>query len=177
MRLALDLQPGPVVLSIRSPTPLYNINLLVAAIPTILEHIPTAQFVLRDYNGDARYIGQLKQQIIELGITKAVYWLGQQEPWERNVDTYRLADVAISIPSSDSTPVSVLEAMACGTALVVTDLPALREWITPGVEGLLVAPGDVPALAHAIITLLNDPNQRALMGRRNREVVASRQPR
>jgi glycosyltransferase involved in cell wall biosynthesis len=38
-------------------------------------------------------------------------------------DYYRLADVTVSIPSSDGTPMSVLESMACGTPVLVSNIP------------------------------------------------------
>ena len=82
--------------------------------------------------------------------------MGRVEPYERVAELYRLADVVVSVPTSDSTPVSILEALACGRPVVTTDLPALREWITPGLSGLMVPQHDSHGLAQALIQLLTD---------------------
>ena len=61
-------------------------------------------------------------------------------------DLYRAADLVLSVPSSDGLPVSVLEAMACGTPVIVSDLPALRELTDDGADLSLVPMRDVDAL-------------------------------
>jgi glycosyltransferase involved in cell wall biosynthesis len=96
------------------------------------------------------------------------------EPWERNVDAYRLATIAISIPTSDGTPVSVLEAMACEIPVIASDLPSLREWIINNENGLLVDPKDVQGLALLIQEILGDQKKQALFGKRGREIVDQR---
>ena len=68
----------------------------------------------------------------------------------------RAADVYVSTSRSDSTSVSLLEAMACGIPPVVTDIPANREWITEGRNGLLVPPGDPVRLAEALRRMIGD---------------------
>jgi len=60
---------------------------------------------------------------------------------------------------------AVIEAFALALPVVASDLPALREVVTPGTEGLLVPPGDAAALADAIGRVLDDPARRAAMGR------------
>ena len=62
-----------------------------------------------------------------------------------------------------------INAMARGKAIVVTDTPGVRDYITDGETGLIVAPGDGAALAQAITRLLNDPAERARIGRRARD--------
>jgi glycosyltransferase involved in cell wall biosynthesis len=54
-------------------------------------------------------------------------------------------------------PRSLLEAGACGRALVTTDVPGCRSLVRDGIEGLLVPPGDAPALADALVRLSGDP--------------------
>jgi glycosyltransferase involved in cell wall biosynthesis len=66
------------------------------------------------------------------------------------VGFYRLADVVVSVPDSDSISVCILEAMACGVPVVGSDLPSTREWLTGGAPDAVAPRGDVDALAAAI---------------------------
>ncbi|CAM3216178.1 N, N'-diacetylbacillosaminyl-diphospho-undecaprenol alpha-1,3-N-acetylgalactosaminyltransferase [Methylobacterium mesophilicum] len=61
-------------------------------------------------------------------------------------------------------PRTLLEAGACGRALVTTDVPGCRSLVRDGIEGLLVPPGDAPALADALVRLCNDPAEVATFG-------------
>jgi len=61
-------------------------------------------------------------------------------------------------------PRSLLEAGACGRALVTTDVPGCRSLVRDGIEGLLVPPGDAPALADALVRLSGDPALVASLG-------------
>ncbi len=68
------------------------------------------------------------------------------------------------------TPLKPAEAMAAGLPLVVSDLPALREFVDDGVEGLVVPPEDAGALAEALARL-TDPGLRAALGAQGRRRV------
>ena len=62
-----------------------------------------------------------------------------------------------------------VNAMARGKAIVVTDTPGVRDYITDGETGLIVAPRDAEAMAGAVSRLLADPDERTRIGRRARE--------
>ena len=64
----------------------------------------------------------------------------------------------------DGLPVALLEAMAAGCAVVVSDLPGLTDAVEPGVSGVVTPNGDSRALAEAIRTLINDASLRELLG-------------
>ena len=68
---------------------------------------------------------------------------------------------------------TLLEAMASGTALVATRAGAAEQVLREGETGLLVPPGDADALATAIEKLMRDPARAAEMGRKGRERAAS----
>lgn len=61
-------------------------------------------------------------------------------------------------------PRTLLEAAACGRAIVTTDVPGCRTLVRDGVEGLIVPPGDAAALADAFVRLAGDAGQVARMG-------------
>jgi glycosyltransferase involved in cell wall biosynthesis len=68
-------------------------------------------------------------------------------------------------------PLKVLEYMALGTPIIATDLPAIRELIEPGVNGLIVPPGDAKALAAGVKRLLADPEYALSLARNAQETV------
>jgi glycosyltransferase involved in cell wall biosynthesis len=106
-------------------------------------------------------------------------WAGEGVvEWLGHVDDVRpvvaAADV-FCLPSyaTEGLPVSILEAMAMGKAILTTTSPGNRETVVDGRNGLLVPPGDVPALAAAMIRLLSDPSL-ASMGGESQRYVAER---
>ncbi len=64
----------------------------------------------------------------------------------------------------ESFGIILLEAMACGRAVVCSDIAGYREVVREGVEGLRVPPGDEPALVHALLCLLEDDALRSRFG-------------
>jgi glycosyltransferase involved in cell wall biosynthesis len=150
------------------------LEIIIQAIPRVCEVFPDAVFVLRDYSARADYRAMLKTLIADLSVQDRVRWLASLNGFEEIVDTYRLADAVVSIPSSDGTPVSVLEAMACGTPVIVSDLSSLREWIINGENGLLVPVKDAEALAEAIVLLLRDEKMYAKFRGANLDLVRER---
>jgi glycosyltransferase involved in cell wall biosynthesis len=174
LRRRLGIYGAPVILSPRAVNRVYNLEVLVNAIPVVLSQYPQASFVLRDYNADSGYKDELKRQIASLNISEHVIWAGPLLRWEESAQYYQAADLVVSVPSSDATPVSVLEAMACGNPLIVSDLPSLREWITDGANGLLVPAGDAERLASAICSLLGDEAMRLAFRQSNLDLVKER---
>jgi glycosyltransferase involved in cell wall biosynthesis len=85
---------------------------------------------------------------------------------------YREADLFVLPTLGDCTPLSILEAMASGLAVVATRIGAIAEEVEHGVTGLLVPPGDAAALAEAVAGLVDDPPRRracAVAARRRAE--------
>ena len=83
------------------------------------------------------------------------------------------AHVAILPSRREGLPKSLLEAAACGRPLIASDVPGCREIARHGVNALLVPPDDPEALAHAIATLMNDPDIRIRFGRASRQIVVA----
>ncbi len=156
LRTELGLGGGPIILSPRGVHPIYNLDIILQAMPMVRASVPRATLIIRDYNTDPVYKRQLEELITSMNLSGAVRWMGRMEPWERVADIYRLADVVVSVPTSDGTPVSILEALACAIPVITTDLPALHEWLVPGESGLMVPQRDPQALATALLQILTD---------------------
>ncbi|HSJ53001.1 MAG TPA: glycosyltransferase family 4 protein [Anaerolineae bacterium] len=154
----------PVVLSLRPLRPVYNPLDVARAMPLVLERVPAALFVVRSYHPDPDLLTSFQAFVEEQGVAHAVRYVGDLAGDEEIAGLYRAADVAVSVPSSDGTPQSVLEALACGLVPVLSDIPALRDWVEHEQEGLFVPLGDPAALADAIVRLLTGTDLRARLG-------------
>jgi glycosyltransferase involved in cell wall biosynthesis len=108
-----------------------------------------------------------------LGVEAAVELL-EPRPHARMAEIFHSAQVAVSPSTHDGTPNTLLEAMACGCFPVAGDLESIREWITPGENGLLIDPGDPQALARATLSALEDAALRARALKQNARLIAER---
>jgi glycosyltransferase involved in cell wall biosynthesis len=79
----------------------------------------------------------------------------------------------VCLPSAygEGIPKVLIEAAACGRAVVTTDIPGCREIVRHGVNGLLVRPHDVEALADALAALIGDTETRRAMGAAGRKIA------
>jgi glycosyltransferase involved in cell wall biosynthesis len=139
------------------------------AIPLVLERLPSARFICPSLAGQA----EAKHWVDSLGIgdqVRLLPTLSQPVLW----DLFHRAQVFVSPSEHDGTPNSLLEAMACGCFPITGDIESLREWITPGVNGLLIPPGDPAALAAAICLALTQPALRTQAAARNRAIICTR---
>jgi glycosyltransferase involved in cell wall biosynthesis len=95
---------------------------------------------------------------------------------------YQMADLYVSASHSDGSSISLLEAMACGSPVLVSDIPGNREWVPPlppgGIEGgqvgWLFPDGDADALAQAILHAVEQRHHLPEMGRRARALAEQR---
>ena len=160
LRKALKLGHSPVILSARAMSPIYNQLVVARAIPLILGEVPEAKFIFWRYNVDQGYLEDVEGLIRKSKLGEAVRFVGPLSSYVEGADYYRLAEVMVSVPSSDGSPLTVSESMACGTPVVASDLPSVRESIGHNENGLLIPVGDPEALAAAVVRLLGDPELR-----------------
>ncbi len=74
----------------------------------------------------------------------------------------------------EGTPKTVLEAMACGRAIISTDVPGCRETVVVGENGYLVPARDVASLRMALEKFIIEPNLIKTMGQRSHEIATSK---
>lgn len=140
------------ILSNRNLLPIYNVSLLIRAIPIILKEEPETKFLIA---GDGPEKETLEREVRNLNINSSVRFLGRV-PHEEMPDLLSRADIYVSTSLYDGTSVSLLEAMASGAFPIVTDIPANREWITTGQNGFLVPVDEEKCLADRIIDAIRN---------------------
>ena len=135
--------------------PRKNLPALLQAFASLPPQQPPVKLVIVGRQG---WMVQQSMALVEsLGLAQQVHFTG----YVHQVDlprVYNLAEMAVYPSSYEGFGFPVLEAMACGTPVITTAVSSMPE-IT-GEAGVLVPPGDVPALAQAIQGLLSDPLER-----------------
>jgi glycosyltransferase involved in cell wall biosynthesis len=160
-RRELGVDGSPVVLSTRALDGIYNPGILLEAFSLLRRRVPEARLVLK--HPGASLPPAIEARIEELGLRGATHAVGFLDD-DALARLYRAADAYVSIPSTDSSPRSVWEALACGTPAVVSDLPWARAALCDGEHALLV-PVDARAVAGALERLLIEPGVAAAIGR------------
>ena len=150
------------ILSNRNLLPLYNVSLLIRAIPIILKEEPRTKFLIA---GDGSEKENLENEVENLNVSYSVQFFGRV-PHEEMPNLLSQADIYVSTSLYDGTSVSLLEAMGSGAFPIVTDIPSNREWILPGQNGFLVPANEEKLLAKKIIDAIRD---RALLERSRKE--------
>ncbi len=116
--------------------------------------------------------GELKRGIEtrarRLGLAERIEWQGKRAQGDviaamRSADLFVLPSKIADDGDRDGLPNVLMEAASQKLPILTTDLSAIPEFITDGVHGTLVAPGDSRALADAIVALAADPARRAAM--------------
>jgi glycosyltransferase involved in cell wall biosynthesis len=170
LRSELGLPEGAkVVLSPRLMRPLYNLDKIAMAATRVWDQVPNAVFVFAvlpeakdfDYERQVRNILSA-DQANRVRFVDAI-------PHDRMADYYRLADVTISIPSSDGTPMSVLESLACETPVVVSDIENYdKDYIEADETVVAVDPQDVGSIASGLVRALTDTDAMAALAAEGR---------
>jgi len=159
------------VISTRSLEPCYDLATLVRAMPLVIrETARTVRFIIV---GGGRQLQALRGLAASLGLGRQVSFEGAV-PHSGIAGHLDAADIYVSTSRTDSTSVSLLEAMARGLVPVVTDIPGNREWVEEGVNGFLFEPGDERELADRILQLVQKPAPVDAIRHMNRELLEAR---
>lgn len=112
----------------------YNIDRVLKVFSTIYQEDNKARLLI-SHQGDE--LENLKQLRADLGLEQAVKFIGFIKE-EEQIEIYSRACCYLSLPTSDSTSVSLLEALAYGCIPILSDIPANKEWIKDGENGLII---------------------------------------
>lgn len=155
----LQLPPtAKIVFSPRLMRPLSNIHQIAEAAAKVLREESHTYFIFAapDEERDDDYYKRVHQLLQESNAIDNSRFVGSI-PHDQMPDYHRLADVTVSIPSTDGTPMTVLEAMASERATIVGDIPDYDRWYFDPEKTVLTAKvGDAASVAHAITRLFRD---------------------
>jgi glycosyltransferase involved in cell wall biosynthesis len=135
-----------IIFSNRLHKDLYNIGDIITGFAAFSKKNPDWKLVI---GGSGELTDSLKNQASS-ELAKDRFEVIGFVPSDENRRQYLRAAVWVSVPSSDGTAISLLEAMAYGCIPVVSDLPANREWISNGDNGIVVTADVSQALNEAI---------------------------
>jgi glycosyltransferase involved in cell wall biosynthesis len=144
---------GALIVNVRGLRAIYNPVLLIEAFSLLLKSRGDARLLLLNPSGEDPP-AMVTRAIERLGLSGAVM-IRAVVGHDVMPDVYRAADVVVSVSSSEGSPRSVWEALACGRPVVVSDLPWARDELRPGREAVFV-PLERDAIADAIERLLDD---------------------
>jgi len=163
------LQPGRAEDRFPEPTLLYlgrlkrykRVDLVLAAVAELRRQgLPVRLVVAGD--GDQR--ARLERDARRLGLCDQAVRFAGFVPEDEKRELLQRAWVHVITSEKEGWGISNIEAAACGTPTVASDVPGLRDSVRHGDTGLLVPHGDVAALSRAIRTLIEDPELLAGMG-------------
>ncbi|MCK4681202.1 glycosyltransferase, partial [bacterium] len=158
---------GPCVAMIASLTPKKDHGTFLEAVKLMTKDAPEVRFRIV---GEGALRDKLADRVTSMGLTGVVELTGARD----DIGAL-LSEIDVSVLTSLKEGCSnvVLESMAAGCPLVVTDVGGNRELIEDGVTGYLVPPGDAAGIARRVLELLQDPGLRRRMGEAGRACVRS----
>jgi glycosyltransferase involved in cell wall biosynthesis len=146
-------EDAQVVLYVGRLAPEKELSSLLGAFAIAVKQVPSAKLVLL---GDGPDRGMLEARAKELQITASVHFAGRS-PMEGVRSWLQSSDLFALLSSNEGFSCSLLEAMSTALPSVVSDIPANTQLIEDGVHGLIAPLRDEPAIARAIVRLLEDP--------------------
>ena len=156
-----------VVIMVSRLNPQKGIEDLIRAGVELSRRVPEVRFlvvggpVLNYAADEGDYMDTLAAQASRLGIGERFLFTGMRHDVP---ELLQAADVAVLPSLSEGLPNSVIEAMASGLPVVATAVGGIPELISHGRSGLLVPPGDIAALNHALAMVLDDPRLAERLG-------------
>lgn len=171
-KLSLPLNAN-IVLSPRTIAKFYNLKTLLRAIPKVMSKTQNTLIIFIGNHVDNMYLEELKRESEALNATKNVLFVGKVSHTQV-AEYHRAADVFVSVSPKDSGPMALQEAMACGAAPVISNLPSVRELVKNGWNGFLIDPSNVEDIASAICRTFKSEEMRKNFAERNWKIVTEK---
>jgi L-malate glycosyltransferase len=171
LRLQLGWHDKYIFLSTRSWEPIYDILTALRAFKQAYSQNPSLRLILV---GTGSQSNEIKAFLEVESLTSVVHCPGPID----NSDLpayFRAANTYLSCSLSDGSSISLIEALATGLPVIVSDIPSNREWVKEGINGWLAPVTDVQGFANAMLSASEATIEtRSTIGRRNRVVAECR---
>jgi len=146
------------ILCLRSWEPIYGVDIVIKAFIIAARQNPTVTLLL---GGTGSQEEEIHRVVRESGIEDRVRFLGKI-PQVELPKVYRTVNLYVSGSHSDGSSVSLMEALACGIPVLVSDIASNMEWVKEGQNGWLFRNGNVQQLAKLMTAI---PNKQTLLGK------------
>ena len=156
-----------VIGSIKPLEKLYNIDVLVQSFAGLKPKYPQVKLLLAGSGGEEV---ELKKMVGKLNLTEDVVFTGRI-PFSEISNYYNMIDVLVNISEYESFGVSVIEAMACGKPVVVTNVGGLKDLVSSNELGYKVEVGNVEQTMSAIEELITDKSRYDRLASQSRDYV------
>jgi glycosyltransferase involved in cell wall biosynthesis len=141
---------------------------LIGAMPIVINEVPSVRLLIV---GEGYHEPELRKAVHAHHLEKHVIFTGFQRDIPKVLSGLNL----VALPSRyESTNLSLIESMLMEKPVIASSIPSHTQMIRNGVNGYLVAPGDIKGLASAIISLLKDDELARAMGKKGREIALQR---
>jgi glycosyltransferase involved in cell wall biosynthesis len=164
-REKFGLKAGPVIGIIARLSDVKGHAYLIEAMKDVMQHLPTTRLVIA---GEGKLKDELTGLIKRLGIEGSVLFLPNTSDTRQ---VLAALDVFVMPSLAEGLGLGLMEAMACGLAVIGSEVGGIRSLIIDKDNGLLVPPKDTKGLSRAMLELLRDDEKRALFGRRARDFI------
>jgi glycosyltransferase involved in cell wall biosynthesis len=165
----------PLIVSVANISRAKGFEYLIEGLALVKDYFPSVNLLIigNVVASQEKYFRTLKSLTQNLGLDRNVTFVGYVN--HMNLPTFlSLAHLFVLSSVHEGTPVSLLEAMAMGKAVVATDVGGISEMIADGETGILVPRENSEALAKAIIALSKDEKARIVMGEKGRISIKSK---
>jgi glycosyltransferase involved in cell wall biosynthesis len=167
-RKALGLEPDDIVcINVASFSERKNHVMLIDAFNEALAINPGLVLLLV---GQGALMRKIRNMVEGYGISGRVRFLGLRDDV---MVLNALADLFVLSSHCEGLPISALEAISAGLPVVATNVGGLRDIVREGINGRLIAPGDVSSFADAIVSMAANRELARAMGHAGREFIRS----
>lgn len=176
VRDELEIPPdAPLVGTVSSLVSMKGIEYFVEAAARIAASRPETHFVVVGPTPESHraYGESIRRQAAELGLPHPIVFAGDREDVERWYPAFDV-HVITSLPRSEGTTTTAMEAQSCGVPVVATRVGAVAEVVEHDVTGIVVEPRRPDLIADAVVRLLGDEPLRARLGAAGREAALAR---
>ena len=163
-------QDAFVLLSLRSWEPVYGVDVIARAFVQAAQQEAGLRLLLL---GGGSQAGRILEILQRGGVEERVFYGGQVNN-SMLPEYYRAADLYLSASHSDGSSVSLMEALACGRPVLVSDIAGNREWLENNPGGWLFKDGDAEELAKGILNAYRNRSKLDEVGQSARMLAEER---